>query len=141
MNKSLFFSLFLLISVGVCAQTGFENTSNLISIDSARTKKTAIKIYPNPSYGKLSVTASTASPLHFYVFDMEGTLVFQAVFAARASEHRAGREGRAHRAGPHRAERQAEGMARSRAVGLAREQRPGASSSEGRGHCENAERG
>jgi len=79
MNKSLFFSLFLLISVGVCAQTGFENTSNLISIDSARTKKTAIKIYPNPSYGKLSVTASTASPLHFYVFDMEGTLVFQAV--------------------------------------------------------------
>jgi len=80
MNKSLFFaSLFLLISVGVSAQTGFDNTSNLISIDSAKTKRTAIKIYPNPSYGKLSVSAITSSSLHFYVFDMEGTLVFQAV--------------------------------------------------------------
>ena len=80
MNKSLFFaSLFLLISVGVSAQTGFDNTSNLISIDSARTKRTAIKIYPNPSYGKLSVSAITSSSLHFYVFDLEGTLVFQAV--------------------------------------------------------------
>jgi len=80
MNRSLLFaSLFLLISVGVSAQTGFDNTSNIISIDSAKTKRTAIKIYPNPSHGKLSVSASTSSSLHFYVFDVEGTLVFQAV--------------------------------------------------------------
>jgi len=80
MNRNLLIAgLFMLISVGVSAQTGFDNTSNIISIDSARTKRTAIKIYPNPSYGKLSVTATTMSSLHFYVFDVEGTLVFQAV--------------------------------------------------------------
>jgi hypothetical protein len=39
--------------------------------------KTVIKLYPNPSYGKLSVTASTSSTLHFYIFDLEGTLVYQ----------------------------------------------------------------
>ena len=43
------------------------------------TKRNAIKIYPNPSYGKLSVIANTSEPLHFYVFDLEGTLVYQAV--------------------------------------------------------------
>ena len=42
-------------------------------------KKTLIKLYPNPSYGKLSVTASTTEVLHFYIFDLEGTLVYQAV--------------------------------------------------------------
>jgi hypothetical protein len=42
-------------------------------------KKGAIKLYPNPSYGKISVSANTSTVLHFYVFDLEGTLVYQAV--------------------------------------------------------------
>ena len=42
-------------------------------------KKTLVKLYPNPSYGKLSVTAITTEVLHFYIFDLEGTLVYQAV--------------------------------------------------------------
>jgi len=42
-------------------------------------KKNVIKLYPNPSYGKLSVSASTSGTLHFYIFDLEGTLVYQAV--------------------------------------------------------------
>src|SRR5690349_5239666 len=42
-------------------------------------KKNAIRIYPNPSYGKLSVSSTKSTVLHFYIFDLEGTLVYQAV--------------------------------------------------------------
>lgn len=77
----LFVSLILLLSLGSSAQKAFEKTNNVISFDSSSSNegKTAVKIYPNPSYGKLSVSATTTSSLHFYIFDMEGTLVFQAV--------------------------------------------------------------
>jgi hypothetical protein len=85
MNRNLLFvSLFLLVSISVFAQADFQNASNTISVDSSlKTKstqaKTVVKLYPNPSYGKVSVSANTASLLHFYIFDLEGTLVFQAV--------------------------------------------------------------
>ena len=71
----------VLCSFDVSAQKGFEQASNIISIDSSTAKagKTAVKIYPNPSYGKLSVSAVTSSTLHFYIFDLEGTLVYQTV--------------------------------------------------------------
>jgi len=67
--------------LNVSAQNGFEQASNIISMDSSTAKagKNAVRIYPNPSYGKLSVSAVTSSTLHFYIFDLEGTLVFQAV--------------------------------------------------------------
>ena len=42
-------------------------------------RKTQIKLYPNPSYGKLSISVNTTEVLHFYIFDLEGTLVYQAV--------------------------------------------------------------
>jgi hypothetical protein len=82
MNRNLLFVGLLLVgSMNLFAQNSFENTSNIISIDSSVIKsmpaKTVIKLYPNPSYGKLSVTASTSSTLHFYIFDLEGTLVYQ----------------------------------------------------------------
>jgi hypothetical protein len=84
MNRNLLFvSLLLISSIKLFAQNDFKNTSNNISIDSIKIKseppKTAVKLYPNPSYGKLSVSANTSSTLHFYIFDLEGTLVYQAV--------------------------------------------------------------
>lgn len=84
MNRNLLFvSLLLISSMNLFAQDGFQNTSNIISIDSLKIKsepaKIAVKIYPNPSYGKISVSANTSSVLHFYIFDLEGTLVYQAV--------------------------------------------------------------
>ena len=86
MNRNLLFvTLSLLFSLSVFAQKDFENASNTISDDlSLKLKstegKSVVKIYPNPSYGKVSVSANTPSPsLHFYVFDLEGTLVYQAV--------------------------------------------------------------
>jgi hypothetical protein len=81
MNRNLLFIAFMLVcSFTASAQNGFEQASNIISVDSpARSNKNFVKIYPNPSYGKLSVSAVTSSTLHFYIFDLEGTLVFQAV--------------------------------------------------------------
>jgi len=82
MNRNLLFvSLILSLSYSSSAQKAFEKTSNVISFDSSSSNegKNVVKIYPNPSYGKLSVSASTNSSLHFYIFDMEGTLVYQAV--------------------------------------------------------------
>lgn len=86
MNRNLLFvSLLLLISFGVSAQAEFQNTSNTISFDSSLKiklrAKNVVKLYPNPSYGKVSVSANTSSTLHFYIFDLEGTLVFQAVLS------------------------------------------------------------
>ena len=84
MNRNLLFvGLFLVFSVSVSAQADFKNTSNTISFDSSfkikSQSRNVVKLYPNPSYGKLSVSASTSSTLHFYIFDLEGTLVFQTV--------------------------------------------------------------
>ena len=42
-------------------------------------RKNVVRLYPNPSYGKISVTANTSEPLNFYIFDLEGTLVYQTV--------------------------------------------------------------
>jgi hypothetical protein len=44
-------------------------------------RKVAIKLYPNPSFGKVSVSAVTTGKLNFYVFDLEGTLIYQAVLS------------------------------------------------------------
>ena len=44
-----------------------------------RVKKNVVKIYPNPSFGKISISANTTQPLHFYIFDLEGTLIYQTV--------------------------------------------------------------
>lgn len=86
MNRNLLFvALSLLFSFSVFAQKDFQNTSNTISDDSAlkiksADGKSAVKLYPNPSYGKVSVSANMpSSSLHFYVFDLEGTLVYQTV--------------------------------------------------------------
>ena len=82
MNRNLLFiGLIVFCSFSASAQTAFEQTGNMISVDTSLAKggKNVVKIYPNPSYGKLSVSAVTSSTLHFYIFDVDGTLVFQAV--------------------------------------------------------------
>lgn len=86
MNKNLLFvSLFLLFSLSVLAQKDINLANNTISGNSPEIKakegpkKNVIKIYPNPTFGKFSVSANTSLPLHFYIFDLEGTLIYQAV--------------------------------------------------------------
>jgi hypothetical protein len=88
MNRNLLFvGLLLLVSVTVSAQKDFITASS-VSTDSVLRKKQpqgkmAVKLYPNPSYGKLSISSNTSSSLHFYIFDLEGTLVYQAVLNSK----------------------------------------------------------
>lgn len=86
MNKNLLFVLtLLLISCGAFAQINEpKKTSNIFSTsptvkDDGDDKKVAVKLYPNPSYGKITVSTNASTPLHFYIFDLEGTLVYQTV--------------------------------------------------------------
>src|SRR5437764_14697303 len=42
--------------------------------------KNAVRLSPNPSYdGSVSVASNLAETLHFYIFDLDGTLIYQAV--------------------------------------------------------------
>ena len=46
-------------------------------------KKTSVKLYPNPSYGKISVSTTNNGTFHFYIFDLEGTMVYQAILTKK----------------------------------------------------------
>lgn len=47
-------------------------------------KKNAVSIYPNPSYnGTVGVRSNLMQILHFYIFDLEGTLIYQTVLKAK----------------------------------------------------------
>jgi hypothetical protein len=58
-----------------------SNYSDSSEVRKISSKKNVIRLYPNPSYGKVSVSANTAKALHFYIFDLEGTLVYQAILS------------------------------------------------------------
>ena len=43
-------------------------------------RKETIKLYPNPSYdGNITISTTLADTLHFYIFDLEGTLINQTI--------------------------------------------------------------
>lgn len=65
------------------AGNSFSNSPEKIQAS----KKNAIRIYPNPSYGKLSVSSNKSTVLHFYIFDLEGTLVYQAVLTNKEKKN------------------------------------------------------
>lgn len=47
-------------------------------------KKETLKLYPNPSTnGTVRVVSNMSGKLHFYIFDLEGTMLHQAVIAER----------------------------------------------------------
>lgn len=83
--------LFVISSIVVCsialAQNGSQkmagggffsdSTDRVIKVSAM--KNNVVKLYPNPSYGKISVSANSKGKLNFYIFDLEGTLVYQTV--------------------------------------------------------------
>ncbi len=47
-------------------------------------KKAALRLYPNPSTtGTVRVVSNTAGQLNFYVFDLDGTMLHQAVISEK----------------------------------------------------------
>ena len=81
-----------LLNCFILAQTSDVKPAGNSFSDSAEetiqaSKKNAIRIYPNPSYGKLSVSSNKSTVLHFYIFDLEGTLVYQAVLTNKEKKN------------------------------------------------------
>lgn len=86
MNRILLIVFFFVVSFKAFSQTDVKEVSYVsdsYQVKKEAVKKSSIKIYPNPSYGKISVSAITSTPLHFYIFDLEGTLVYQVVLNNR----------------------------------------------------------
>ena len=60
------------------------NQQKQVNNKKAVLKKNAVSIYPNPSYnGTVGVRSNLMQILHFYIFDLEGTLIYQTVLKAK----------------------------------------------------------
>jgi|SRR6186997_617103 len=85
MQMKLFCTLILLSLVSISAITspvktnkGFSVQNNFSNSLKVRTDvfKNNVRLYPNPSpNGTITVNSTVNVPLHFYVFDLEGTLL------------------------------------------------------------------
>jgi hypothetical protein len=87
MNLKFYISFVLLVSL---SGTASANGSNNHAFPKPVVKKAmlerrpALKLYPNPSTtGTIRVESTTAGKLHFYIFDLEGTLLHQAVLSEK----------------------------------------------------------
>lgn len=55
-----------------------NNFSDSVFIHSHTTSKDHVRLYPNPtSTGKITINSTSSEPLHFYVFDLESTLLYR----------------------------------------------------------------
>lgn len=85
MKPILFVTAFMILCCSAAksqsANHSFTFTSATESVQKTVLKRdSVVTIYPNPSYsGEVSVNAKTDQVLHFYIFDLEGTLIYQAV--------------------------------------------------------------
>jgi|SRR5215218_292405 len=83
MNLKFSTAAFLLFSLSGAASGHLNKRSTLIfpiPENVVAKKKAAIKLYPNPSPdGTVRVISNTAGTLNFYIFDIDGTLLHQAV--------------------------------------------------------------
>src|SRR5688500_17098121 len=83
-HMKLFCTLILLSLACMSALTGPVKTSKRLSVqnkfsDSLKSGKiviTTVRLYPNPtSNGAITINSTIKETLHFYVFDLEGTLL------------------------------------------------------------------
>jgi hypothetical protein len=86
MNQKLCTAAFLLLSFGTAAwaDSTYQRTTVLphasANVHMAEKKKAAVKLYPNPSTnGTVRVVSNTAGNINFYIFEMDGTLLHQAI--------------------------------------------------------------
>lgn len=85
--------LVVLSMIVLCSFSEKEHTTvkstNVVLRDSSDVRKewyknNVIRLNPNPSYGgTISVSSNIADPVHFYIFDLDGTLMFQATLTKK----------------------------------------------------------
>jgi len=83
--RTKLFTLIALVSMAVLGSsftTATKQGASLMAPVGGKkgTKKNAVKRYPNPSTnGRITVSSNLDQPLHFYVFELDGTLVHQVI--------------------------------------------------------------
>ena len=91
MQMKLFCTAMILSVVTVTASPENKNllVQNISSQPSSEepVKKTNVRLSPNPtSNGKIKVSSNVNEPLHFYVFDLEGTLLYRIALEGKEEE-------------------------------------------------------
>lgn len=83
MNLKFSTAALLLVSLSGAASAESKSHRNVFPAPlpvAVESKKAAIKIYPNPSTnGTVRVVSNTAGKLHFYIFELDGTMRHQAL--------------------------------------------------------------
>lgn len=74
--------LMIIIFVVACSFMGINYKNHqlhsLKPFEKAGHKREVIRLYPNPSFdGKIRISTNMSDSLHFYIFDLEGTLINQ----------------------------------------------------------------
>jgi hypothetical protein len=67
--------------------TGNHFSDSVLVVKEPRFKKSVVKIYPNPSFGKINISTNTVSTLHFYIFDLEGTMIYQTILTNKEKKN------------------------------------------------------
>lgn len=97
MHMKLFCTAFLLSLVSIPAITSPVETNKSFSVQNnfsdplKNSKRVLIKktvrLYPNPTLdGTVTVNSTISEPLHFYVFDTEGTLLHRLVLKGKTQK-------------------------------------------------------
>jgi hypothetical protein len=66
---------------------GNHLSDSVLVVKEPRFKKSVVKIYPNPSFGKINISTNNVSTLHFYIFDLEGTMIYQTILNNKAKKN------------------------------------------------------
>ena len=91
MQMKLFCTLMTLTMLTIASAFNTENSfsvqnnfSNNLDRGKGAKKKSTIKLYPNPSpNGVITVNSTINESLHFYVFDLEGTLLHRIILKGK----------------------------------------------------------
>ncbi len=66
----------------LCSFIQLNKTHNAHEVKFKKEKREVIRLYPNPSFdGKISVSTLVSDTLHFYIFDLEGTMINQSILS------------------------------------------------------------
>lgn len=75
-SLALFFSAGKMANASAISLKPSADSLSLIIKPFGHPKHTIVKLNPNPTFdGKINITSSADEELHFYVFDLEGTLM------------------------------------------------------------------
>lgn len=81
----------IVLAISCCLLQAHSNQSSMAGTYSdsiiVQPAKDVVRIYPNPTHnGTVSVSTQATGKLHFYIFDLEGTLIHQAVLNQKQKE-------------------------------------------------------